>query len=161
MLAIPLKREDTKLVGYLSRDEIEALLAAPDRSHWGGRRDHALLLTMYNSGARVSEVTTLRREQVCFGATTFLDDSGNNTHATCSASACHSAGEKARVDFAPRFDGINDVLAGPLPVGVAVDNMTLSSWERWQGATQATSDPGHLGNTGNTGNPGHLATQSP
>ena len=73
VLAIPLKREDTKLVGYLSRDEIEALLAAPDRSHWGGRRDHALLLTMYNSGARVSEVTTLRREQVCFGATTFLD----------------------------------------------------------------------------------------
>ena len=72
VLAIPLKREDKKLVGYLSRDEIEALLAAPDRSHWVGRRDHALLLTMYNSGARVSEVTTLRREQVCFGATTFL-----------------------------------------------------------------------------------------
>ena len=72
MLAIPLKREDKKLVGYLTREEMEALLAAPDRSHWVGRRDHALLLTMYNSGARVSEVTALRREQVCFGATTFL-----------------------------------------------------------------------------------------
>ena len=72
VLAIPLKREDKKLVGYLTRDEMEALLAAPDRTHWVGRRDHALLLTMYNSGARVSEVTALRREQVCFGATTFL-----------------------------------------------------------------------------------------
>jgi integrase len=37
-----------------------------------GRRDHALLLTMYNSGARVSEITSLKREQVVFGATTFL-----------------------------------------------------------------------------------------
>jgi integrase/recombinase XerD len=52
---------------------MEALLAAPDRSHWVGRRDHALLLTLYNSGARVSEITALRRGQVCFGATTFLD----------------------------------------------------------------------------------------
>jgi len=47
-------------------------LAAPDRSTWGGRRDYALLLTLYNSGARVSEVTTLQREQICFGPPTFL-----------------------------------------------------------------------------------------
>jgi integrase/recombinase XerD len=72
VLAIPLKREDKKLVGYLTREEMEALLAAPERSHWVGRRDYALLLTMYNSGARVSEMTTLRRRQVCFGASTFL-----------------------------------------------------------------------------------------
>src|SRR5882724_940361 len=73
VLAIPLKRADKKLVGYLTREEMEALLAAPDRSHWVGRRDHALLLTLYNSGARVSEITALQRAQVCFGATTFLD----------------------------------------------------------------------------------------
>jgi integrase/recombinase XerD len=72
VLAIPRKREDKKLIGYLTREEIEALLAAPDRSHWRGRRDHALLLTMYNSGARVSEMVTLTRPQVHFGATTFL-----------------------------------------------------------------------------------------
>ena len=73
VLAIPRKREDKKLIGYLTRDEMEALLAAPDRSHWVGRRDHALLLTTYNSGARVSEITALRRAQVYFGATTFLN----------------------------------------------------------------------------------------
>jgi site-specific recombinase XerD len=72
VLAIPRKREDKKLIGYLTREEIEALLAAPDRSQWIGRRDHSLLLTMYNSGARVSEIVTLTRPQVHFGATTFL-----------------------------------------------------------------------------------------
>ena len=73
VLAIPIKREDTKLVGSLTRPEIDALIEAPDRSQWIGRRDHALLLTMYNSGARVSEITPLKREQVSFGTTTFLE----------------------------------------------------------------------------------------
>ena len=72
VLAIPTKREDQKLIGYLTRPEIQALLAAPDQSKWGGRRDHALLLTLYNSGARVSEITTLKRHQVCFDHSTFL-----------------------------------------------------------------------------------------
>jgi site-specific recombinase XerD len=67
-----MKREDRKLIGYLTRTEIQALLAAPDRSKWSGRRDYALLLTLYNSGARVSEVTTLKRGQICFGASTFV-----------------------------------------------------------------------------------------
>ena len=51
---------------------MDAVIAAPDRSKRSGRRDHALLLTMYNSGARVSEMTALRRDQVQFGATNFL-----------------------------------------------------------------------------------------
>jgi integrase/recombinase XerD len=76
VLALPGKRADKKLIGYLTRPEVEALLAAPDRSCWGGRRDYALLLTLYNSGARVSEVTTLQREQVCFGPPTFLQLKG-------------------------------------------------------------------------------------
>ena len=72
VMAIPVKRQNKKLIGSLTRDEVEAILAAPDRSVWIGRRDYALLLTMYNSGARVSEITTLLREQVRFGATTYL-----------------------------------------------------------------------------------------
>ena len=72
VLAIPMKREDRKLIAYLTRTEMQALLAAPDRSKWSGRRDYALLLTLYNSGARVSEVTTLKRGQICFGASTFV-----------------------------------------------------------------------------------------
>lgn len=72
VLAIPMKREEQKLIGYLTRPEIQALLAAPDRSKWVGQRDHALLLTLYNSGARVSEITRLKRAQVCFENSTFL-----------------------------------------------------------------------------------------
>ena len=72
VLAIPIKREDKKLIGYLTRPETEALLAAPDRSQWFGRRDYALLLTMYNSGARVSEMIALNRDQVCLGTAAYL-----------------------------------------------------------------------------------------
>jgi integrase/recombinase XerD len=73
VMAIPLKRVDKRLVGYLTRPEIEALLDAPDRRQWIGRRDQALLLTYYNSGARLSELTTLRQNQVNFGASAFLN----------------------------------------------------------------------------------------
>ena len=76
VLAVPTKREDKKLIAYLTRTEMQALLATPDASKWAGRRDSALLLTLYNSGARVSEITSLKREQVCFGASTFLQLTG-------------------------------------------------------------------------------------
>ena len=76
VLAIPTKREDQKLIAYLTRTEIQALLATPDTSKWAGRRDYALLLTLYNSGARVSEIISLKREQVCFGASTCLQLTG-------------------------------------------------------------------------------------
>ena len=60
-------------MGYLTREEIGAVLAAPDQSTWIGRRDYALLLTMYNSGARLSEMTCMRRRQVKFDSTTCLE----------------------------------------------------------------------------------------
>jgi site-specific recombinase XerD len=72
VLAIPRKRTDKRLVGYLTREEIDAVLAAPDQSTWIGRRDYALLLTMYNSGARLSEMTCMQRAQVKFDSTTYL-----------------------------------------------------------------------------------------
>ncbi len=65
------------LVQSLTRAEIDALLAAPDRSIWRGRRDYALLLTMCNTGARVSEITGLRQEQVQFGASSLVNLKGN------------------------------------------------------------------------------------
>jgi site-specific recombinase XerD len=76
ILAIPVKRTDHRLIHSFTREEIEALLAAPDQSLWLGRRDAALLLTLYNTGARVSEVTALRRDQVEFGAVSFVHLAG-------------------------------------------------------------------------------------
>ncbi|MGO9448266.1 MAG: tyrosine-type recombinase/integrase [Solirubrobacteraceae bacterium] len=60
VIEIPPKRHDRKLVCYLDQQEIKALLAAPDRSSWLGRRDHALLLLAIQTGLRVTELTGLR-----------------------------------------------------------------------------------------------------
>ena len=83
VLAIPIKRADRRLVGYLTRQEMDALLAAPDRAQRVGRRDHALLLTLYNSGARVSEIAAARRAQVTFGSTTLLALHGKGRKDRC------------------------------------------------------------------------------
>ena len=72
VLAIPLKRADTKVRPYLTRDEMEAILASIDRTQWRGRRDYALLLTLYNTGARVSEIATLQRNQVSIASKSYL-----------------------------------------------------------------------------------------
>lgn len=60
VLAISSKRFDRPVVDFLSREEVEALLDAPDRSTWSGQRDALLFAVLYNTGARVSEVTRLR-----------------------------------------------------------------------------------------------------
>jgi integrase/recombinase XerD len=57
---VPIKKGIATNVAYLEKPEIDALLAAPDRSSSQGARDHALLLFLYNSGARVSEAASLR-----------------------------------------------------------------------------------------------------
>jgi integrase/recombinase XerD len=67
VLAIPLKRFRRPLLGFLSRDEIGAILAAPDASTWSGHRDQILLRTMYNTGARVSEIASMRVSDVSLG----------------------------------------------------------------------------------------------
>jgi integrase/recombinase XerD len=61
VLAIPNKRHDKRQVHFLTRSEIEAILAAPDRSTWLGRRDHALLLLAMQTGLRLSELIGLDR----------------------------------------------------------------------------------------------------
>ena len=64
VLAIPAKRFDRPVLGYLSREQVTAILAAPDRRTWSGRRDAVLFATAYNTGARVSELTGLRVRDV-------------------------------------------------------------------------------------------------
>ena len=58
-LAIPMKRHSRPLVGFLSREEVQAIISAPDPSTWAGQRDQALLATLYNTGARVSEAINI------------------------------------------------------------------------------------------------------
>jgi site-specific recombinase XerD len=58
-LAVPTKRFDRPLPDFLSREEVQAILNAPDPHTWVGQRDRALFTTLYNTGARVSEVLRL------------------------------------------------------------------------------------------------------
>src|ERR1700751_1083382 len=64
VLAIPSKRFTRTIVNFLTRPEVDALLAAPDHSTWSGRRDHAFLLVAVQTGLRLSEMTSLRRTDV-------------------------------------------------------------------------------------------------
>jgi site-specific recombinase XerD len=67
VLAIPSKRFTRTLVQFLTRAEVDALLATPDQRTWFGRRDHAFLLVAVQTGLRVSEMTGLTREDVVLG----------------------------------------------------------------------------------------------
>ena len=72
VMAIPCKRTTKPMITYLTREEIDSILAVPDQTTWVGSRDHALFLTLYNTGARASEITQMRCEQVSFGSSTFV-----------------------------------------------------------------------------------------
>jgi len=61
VLAIPSKRFTRTLVEFLTRSEVDALLAAPDPHLWSGRRDHAFILVAVQTGLRLSEMTGLKR----------------------------------------------------------------------------------------------------
>jgi integrase/recombinase XerD len=67
VLAIPSKRHDKRQVHFLTRPEIEAILAVPDRTTWIGRRDYTLLLLAVQTGLRLSELLDLDREAVFLG----------------------------------------------------------------------------------------------
>ncbi len=82
VLAIPYKRQSKPLVDFLSHGEIEALLAAPDRTSWVGRRDYVLLVVAVQTGLRLSELTSLDRSAVTFGAGAHV--------------RCHGKGRKER-----------------------------------------------------------------
>lgn len=72
VLAIPMKRADNRVRQYVTREEMDAILTALDRKQWCGRRDYALLLTMYNTGARVSEISALHQHQVSLGTKSYV-----------------------------------------------------------------------------------------
>lgn len=69
ILAIPMKRFERPLLGFLSREEVQALLAAPSTATWCGRRDRILFRVLYNTGARVSELIGIEVRDVTLAAT--------------------------------------------------------------------------------------------
>ncbi len=67
VLAVPTKRFERAIVSHLTTKEVDALLAAPDRSRWIGRRDQALLALTIQTGLRVTELTSLRCQDAHLG----------------------------------------------------------------------------------------------
>lgn len=83
ILAMPTKRYDRRQVEFLTRQEIEALLAAPDLTTWHGRRDRAFLLLAIQTGLRVSELIGLRCEDVVVGTGAHVRCQGKGRKERC------------------------------------------------------------------------------
>ncbi|TMC49324.1 MAG: integrase [Chloroflexi bacterium] len=90
VLAIPSKRHDKRIIHFLTRPEIEALLSAPDRTSWLGRRDHVLLLLAIQTGLRLSEVTSLDRSAVVLGAGAHVRCTGKGRKDRCTPLSKHA-----------------------------------------------------------------------
>jgi site-specific recombinase XerD len=83
VLAIPQKRCDRRVVNFLTRPEVDAILARPDHTSWMGRRDYLLLVLAVETGLRVSELVRLRVSDVVLGASSYV--------------RCHGKGRKERM----------------------------------------------------------------
>jgi integrase/recombinase XerD len=76
VLAIPTKRHERALVTFLTEPETDALIDAPDRSTWIGRRDHATIMLAAQTGLRASELTTLACGDVHLGTGAHISTMG-------------------------------------------------------------------------------------
>jgi integrase/recombinase XerD len=83
VLAIKNKRCVRKALNFLSRDEAEALLAAPNQQTWSGRRDRAMLLLALQTGLRVSEIIGLRCQDVTVKSGAHVRCIGKGRKARC------------------------------------------------------------------------------
>jgi len=83
VLAMQGKRYVRRTVEFLDRAEMDALLAAPDRSTWNGRRDHAILSVAFQPGLRVSEITSLRRRDIVAGPGAHIRCEGKGRKQRC------------------------------------------------------------------------------
>lgn len=83
VLAIPNKRHARALVSFLTRPEIDAVLAVPNRKTWLGRRDYTLMLTAIQTGLRLSEITAIRQKDVQLGVGAHVRCDGKGRKERC------------------------------------------------------------------------------
>jgi integrase/recombinase XerD len=83
VLAIPTKRYERTPIAFLTLDEIDALLAAPNQQTWAGRRDRTLLLVALQTGLRVSELIGLCWQDISFGRGAHVRCQGKGRKARC------------------------------------------------------------------------------
>ena len=108
VLAIPPKRTTRPVIEFLTPDEVVALLAAPDQTTRTGRRDHALLAMTVQTGLRISEVCSLKIDDIHLGTGPHITCTGKGrrqritplTSATVSVMAAYLAERTARPGIA-------------------------------------------------------------
>jgi integrase/recombinase XerD len=83
VLAVPSKRQDRKIVHFLTRSEIEALLAAPNQLTWIGRRDYTLMLLAVQTGLRLSEIISLDSSSIMLGSGAHVHCMGKGRNERC------------------------------------------------------------------------------
>lgn len=91
VLAIPPKRIIHQQIDYLSKAELDVLLAAPDQSTWSGRRDYAWLLLAAQTGLRLSEFTGLTRADVHLGKGAYVHVTGKGRKERCTPLTAQAA----------------------------------------------------------------------
>lgn len=109
VLAMPAKRYEKRLVGFLTRPEIDAILAVPDLTTWTGRRDRTFLLVAVQTGLRLSEMTTLCREDVVLGTGAHVRCLGKGRKERCTPLAKQSADALKRWLSEPRRGAVDVV----------------------------------------------------
>jgi len=93
-------------VRFLTRPEVDALLAAPDQRTWFGRRDHAFILTAVQTGLRLSEITAATRDDLVLGTGAHVRVIGKGRKERCTPLAKATAAVlKAWLREPPRGDG--------------------------------------------------------
>jgi site-specific recombinase XerD len=92
VLAIPEKRAPRRVVSYLTTDEADVLLGCPDTDTWFGRRDHALLVTVLQTGVRVAEIVGLTCQDVSFGVGAHIRVHGKGRKERATPLTRHTAG---------------------------------------------------------------------
>jgi integrase/recombinase XerD len=90
VLAIQAKRTSTTIVSFLDQSELDALLAAPDRSTWHGRRDHALLILAAQTGLRVGELAALSIRDLHLGTGAHIYCHGKGRKDRCTPLTTHT-----------------------------------------------------------------------
>jgi site-specific recombinase XerD len=79
VLGVPMRKTTSRPVPYLEKAEMDAILATPDRNTPQGHRDYALLLFLYNTGARADEAAGLVRRRLELGTSSFVEIHGKGS----------------------------------------------------------------------------------
>src|SRR5271166_792590 len=119
-------RVNRRLIHFLTRPEVEALLSAPDKHTRNGRRDHALLLVTLQTGLRLSEITGLTHQNITLGSGAHL------AHSTvkCNEQIFGVEENLARGLVAEYLSGARvKFILDPLDIGIGQNREVGTFWE--------------------------------